>query len=383
MSRIAVLLIALPAALLLASCGKDGRGTGPGDGGRPTVESVDPADGSIEVSLVKPASFTFSEPVDSSTVNDTTVYVVGRGPSYHVQYDESSRTAVVTPDTLYASETWYTAVVTEAAADPEGHAAVPESTVFQTGPLDCAHLADSREPNEEIAEAAPVDVDHDYYSLTVCDDDKDTYEFSLDEAAKVAFATHIKYAPPDTSGHGPGWQIHFMRSDGEYYATMGTGAPAGATRVYSHTFLPGTYYCEIYSSYGMEPGDYVLYDLSVTGSEPCPDDPYEDNDFADEAYPIAEGFHTGLSGCSVDADYFTIEMAAGQTLTVTVDATMPPGAWENRRLVISAPGDSFTCEDIGNPVTGQVTATDSGVAQFYVMFWVDDVTYTLDVDLSD
>jgi hypothetical protein len=384
MGRVCVLLIALAAALTLASCGKDnGGGAGPGDTVRPFVESTEPADGSTGISLVAPVSFTFSEAIEPATLADTTLYVTGRAQSYHIQYDEASRTATITPDTLHAGESWYSAVVTEGVTDLAGNAAVRESIAFRTGPMDCAHLADSREPNQEIAEAAPVDVDHTYYSLTVCDDDKDTYEFSLDQEAMVTFGTPIKHAPIDTSGYGPGWQIHFMRADGEYYSTLGASATPGYTPSYHYTFLPGTYYCEIFSSYGMEPGDYVLYDLSVTTGDPCQDDAYEDNDFQDEAAPIGEGFYTGLVGCHVDADYYSIQMNGGETVTITVDATVPPGAWEHRRLVLLAPGANVSSyEGSDNPTTVQATALAPGTAYFYVQFWVDGVEYTLEVVLS-
>lgn len=383
MNRTPILLIGLSAALILTSCSKNDAGTGPGDTERPFVDSTDPADGATDVSLVKPVSITFSEGLDASTVNDTTVYVVARAPSYHVQYDETSRTAVITPDTLHASETWYTAVVTEGVSDRAGNPAVPGSTAFQTGPMDCEHLTDSKEPNEEIAEAAPVDVDHTCYSLTVCDDDKDTYEFSLDQQALITFETLIKHAPVDTSGNGPDWYIQFMRADGDYYSTLGTSATPGQTPSYHYTFLPGTYYCEIFSLPAMEPGEYVLYDLSVTSDDPCQDDAYEDNDFQDEAAPIVEGFYTGLLGCHVDADYFSIQMNGGETVTITVDATMPPGAWEHRRVVLYPPGgDSSSYSGTGNPTTVQATALEPGTGYFYVQFWVDDVEYTLEIVLS-
>jgi hypothetical protein len=382
MNRIPVLFLVVAAVLVLVSCGKNG-GTSPHDTVRPYVDSTDPPTGATGVSLVAPVSFTFSEAIEPTTIGDTTLYVNARAQSYYIQYDNASRTATITPDTLYASESWYSAVVTEGVTDLAGNPAVRESIAFRTGPMDCEHLADSKEPNQDIADAAPVDVDHTYHSLTVCGGDKDTYEFTLDQQAMVTFATPIKHAPVDTSGYGPGWQIHFMRADGEYFSTLGTSATPGHTPSYHYTFLPGTYYCEIYSSYGMEPTDYVLYDLSVTTADPCQDDPYEDNDFLDEAAPIDEGFYTGLLGCHVDADYYSIQMNGGETVTITVNATVPPGAWAYRRMVILAPGaDPSSYEGTGNPSTAQATALDPGTAYFYVMFWVDDVSYTLEVVLS-
>ncbi|MBD3348804.1 MAG: hypothetical protein GF400_06370 [Candidatus Eisenbacteria bacterium] len=385
MRKLTALALVLLVATLLPSCGEDGDGgTQPEDSQGPTVESTQPTDGSTDLSLVQSVSFTFSEPMDSATINDTTLLVSGRSPSFHVGYDAPSRTATITPDTLYATETWHSAVLTEGVTDEAGNPAAPETVDFRTGPMDCAHLADAMEPNEEIASAAAVAVGDDHYSLTVCDDDKDTYEFSLSEAAKVRFSTYINHAPTDAGGDGPGWQIHFMRADGEYYSTLGTVADPDHTPSYSYSFFPGTYYCEIYSSYGMETGDYVLYDLSVTSETACQDDPYEDNDFQDEATPITEGLHTGLAGCDVDEDWFSIEMSTGDTLTVTVDATFQPGDWENRRLMIRPPsGDQFYESGTTNPFTGQAVSASDGTAYLYVQFWEDDVTYTLDIDLSD
>jgi hypothetical protein len=387
MTRISTALIVALAAgalLFIASCGKDEGGTGPDDVARPTVASTDPADGSTDVSLLAPVAFTFSEPMDPTSISETTLLVTGRPSGYHVRYDLPSRTAIVTPDTLHAAEAWYRAVVTEGAVDLNGNPAVPETIGFQTGPLDCEHLADGNEPNDNTAEATPVGIDREYYSLSVCGEDNDTYQFSLSEATKVTFGTYIKHAPPDSAGHGPDWHINFLRADGEDYATLGTGAPQAETRSFYHSFLPGTYYCEVYSNHGLEADDYVLYDVSLIGTEPCQDDAYEDNDFPDEATQMAEGIHSDLSGCYTDADYFTMEMAAGETLTVTVDATVPEGAWAHRRLTISPPtGGSFSYDGEDNPTVGQLTATASGPFTILVMFWVDGVTYTLDLEKSD
>ncbi|MCD4690303.1 hypothetical protein K8S17_02470, partial [bacterium] len=100
--------------------------------------------------------------------------------------------------------------------------------------------------------------------------------------------------------------------------------------------------------------------------------------------PITTGFHTGLSGCYLDADFYTIEMAAGETLTVTLDATFQQGDWEHRRMYIRSPsGDGYLYNGTDNPLTVQATATSDGTAHFYVQFWENDVSYTLDVELSN
>lgn len=381
-------------AVTLVSCGKDDNdkvtepgngGTDPGDSERPTVVTSSPGDSATGRTLLQPVTFTFSESMEPSTITDTTLFAVGQTPVLHVQYDEPSRTATLTPDSLlYAPQTWHTIVVTEGATDLAGNPAWPETLAFQTGAMNCDNVADLLEPNEEIAEAALVDLGSDYYSLTACGDGKDTYKFNVDETARITVSTFIRHAPLDTSGNGPCWQIYFMRANGEYYSTLGTRAAPGQTQQFAFSFNPGTYYCEIFPYYELDPDEYILYDLEVAASEACGDDVYEDNDFADEAAPITAGIHTDLKGCYLDADYYSIGMTNGQTLTVTLDATFQTGDWEHRRMHVAPPaGDSFYYSGLDNPLVGQVTATTDGTATFYVMFWEDDVEYSLNIELVD
>ncbi len=382
MRRTLAVLLSLLLATALVSCSSSG-GSDPGDTQPPTVASADPPDGSTDQSLVQSVEITFSEAMDASTINDTTLLLGGRAALPHVQYDESSRTATITPDTLYAASTWHEAVITEDVTDAAGNPARRETLSFQTGPMDVDHLDDAMEPNQNIATASPVELGVTFYTLTAIEDDKDTYEFTLTERREVTFATPIKHAPDDQV-RWPGWQIHFMRADGEYYATHGTSAEAGQTPNFSFSFSPGTYYCEIYSSYGLVSDEYVLYDLEVADSEPCADDEYEDNDFPDEAAPITTGLHTGLSACYLDKDHYTIDMVAGQTLTVTLDATVPAGESEFRAINFKPPaGDHFTYSGTDSPIVGQVTATESGTATYRVQFWADDVDYSLNIALID
>jgi len=379
-SVLVVLLCALLGTMLV-SCSSSG-GSDPGDSQPPTVASVDPPDGSTDRSLVQSVEITFSETMDASTINDTTLLLGGRASLPHVQYDASSRTATITPDTLYAPLTWHEAVITEDVTDAAGNPATCETLSFQTGPMDVDHLDDAMEPNESIATASPVGLGATRYSLTATDDDKDTYEFTLSERRKITFATLIKHAP-NNPPRWPGWQLRFMRADGEYYATRGTSAEQGQTPDFSFSFSPGTYYCQIYPSYGLETDDYVLYDLDVISDEPCADDQYEDNDFEDEAAPITTGLHTGLTGCYLDEDWHSIDMTTGQTLTVTVDATIPEGSQTRRMHIYPPGGNNFYETGTDNPFTGQVTATADGTATFYVQFWEDDVDYTLEIALTD
>jgi hypothetical protein len=381
--QLALFTAAIVLCSLLTSCGGDDpAGIDPSDAQAPTVVATSIANGATDVSLIERIEFTFSEDMDPATINDTTFLVTGRSPHGIVEYDVSSRTASITPDTLYNAEIWHSARVTAGATDAAGNPAVPETLSFQTGTLDREHVVDWMEPNENVAGATPVSVDVLYHTLSGCDTDDDYFKFTLTESKKITVKTPIIYAP--IVDRNPGWNIYFLREDYGLYATMGTSASTGSTPSYFFTFLPGTYYVDIFNSDGLEESGFILYDLELETGTPCQDDAYEDNDFEDEAAALAVGQHDGLRGCHVDVDYFTFEMAAGDSLSVTVDASFPPDAWETVRINLSPPdgSDSDYYQGTDNPNTLVVTSTTAGSATLKVRFWVDDVEYSLDAAIS-
>jgi hypothetical protein len=353
--------------------------TGPGDTVAPTVVSATPAANANDVGLAVPITVTFSEAMDPASLTAASVGIAGYSSHGHVEYDPAGLTATVTLDTLLAAGTAHSIFVTHAAIDLAGNGVEPFTRAFQTGIHDCAHVADPLEPNDAAASATPALVGKVRRSLTVCDADKDIYRFNVVSASKITVSTPIHDASADSTDF-PGWQIHYMREDGDYYATLGTSAHPGESPSYSYTFLPGTYFVEIYSSYGLEPGEYVLYDLDVAAGDPCDDDAFEDNDFRDMATPLTAGLHTGLRGCDVDQDCYTIPMTAGQTLSLTLDATMPEGAWAHRRVGLFPPsGEVARSEGTENPVALEVTSGTDGQAVIEVRFWADDVDYSMDL----
>lgn len=319
--------------------------------------------------------------MDAATINDTTILVAGRTPRGTVEYDASSRTASITPDTLYNAEVWHSAEVTAGATDAAGNPAIPETLLFQTGTLDREYVVDWMEPNESVAEATPVSLDVLYHTLSGCATDEDYYELTLTETKKITVRTPIIYAP--IVDRSPGWNIYFLREDYGLYSTYGTSASTGDTNSYFYSFLPGTYYVKIYNSYGLEDSGFILYDLEFETETPCQDDEYEDNDFEDEAAPLAMGQHDGLRGCHVDLDCFTFEMAAGDTLSVTVDASFLPDTWEIVRINLQPPdgGEGASYQGTDNPNTLTVTSTTAGPALLMVRFWVDGVEYSLNASI--
>jgi hypothetical protein len=254
----------------------------------------------------------------------------------------------------------------------EGNAAAaPWSISFSTGPADCAHLTDRFEENDTIAVAIPIDRDTWYRTLTDCDADGDFYRFTVDDTAKVRFDFTIRHAPDGT------WYTEFFRADGASYSWSSSSVFTGDTAVRTYTFLPGTYYIKMLA---IAPSHF-LYDFTWSMQEPCEDDAYEDNDFPDEAAPIAPGTLTDLRGCFVDRDYYAVEVAAGQTLTVTASS----GYAGNRRMRILNPQGSQVAYYNGTdePSMVQATITTTGTCRFMMRVWSNDVVYDLSVELTD
>jgi hypothetical protein len=379
-SWITILLVSV--GIVATSCGdreRLGGSAGPGDTVRPHVVSANISEGATDVGLAVPIAVTFSEAMDPASITPSSVAVAGASTRGRVEYNASTLTATLTLDTLFAAGATVTVFVNAGATDLAGNGTEPFERTFRTGPFDCAHIADRLEPNNDEAASSPVEVGKTTHLLTACGDDRDVYRFTLSEARKITVKTPILETPSDSSGY-PSWQIYFTREDGDDYATLGTSASPEVTPSYSYSFLPGTYYVEIYPYHEMEQGQYILYDLDVSSSEPCADDAYEDNDFPDTAAALALGLHTGLRGCRVDQDCYMVPMSAGQTLVLIVDAPIAGGSWGHRRINLHAPdGASDRYEGEENPDTLQVISDTAGNAQIDIRFWTDDVTYSMDL----
>ena len=133
------------------------------------------------------------------------------------------------------------------------------------------------------------------------------------------------------------WQIYWANANGDYYTTLGTSFETGdSSASFQYSFLPGTYYVAVWKYYVDH--HYVVYDLRLETSEPCPDDAYEDNDFRYDATPMIPGQYDSLRACYLDADYFAVEVESGQTLTVTM--AQVTGYTGLRRLIIYGAGST-------------------------------------------
>jgi len=372
--KLAVVALVLVIVALSSCSDSDSGGSGP-DTNAPQVSDVSITDGATGVGLVEQLRVTFSEPMDPATITDTTLVVAGRSATGYVEYDEATRTASFTPDTLYAVSTPHQLIVTEDVTDADGNALAEEhSTAFTTGPLDCEHLLDHLEPDDDIAGATTIGLNKWVHTLTQCEGrtDRDYFRFTLDETTKVHARAMFKYCIEDVN-----WVTEFRRSDGELYVNSGTGTSPGETRGWYYTFLPGTYWVSVYAT-DQGPWNFILYDFMLETDEPCRDDELEDNDFFEERAQTTANESYNLVGCMVDADYFWVDIEMGQTLTVTVTTN---SAYTNRRLRLydtsQVQVDYYNGMD--DPASVSYTATGSGTHSFMTRFWTDGTEYEMDV----
>ncbi|HVP58878.1 MAG TPA: Ig-like domain-containing protein [bacterium] len=374
---VGLLFIVLLALGLVPGCGDNG-GTSQ-DKKAPTVIATAPADGATDVSPCPVVSVTFSEAMDPASI-DTLAFHVDGVQAYSVAYDAAQHKATFFPKGFLEPATTYTAHVDTSVTDANSNAM--EHAVafhFTTGPLDCEHIRDRFEPNDSIAAATPVELATDYPCLTSCGgaERTDWYRFTVTQTKKIEVTTVA--ASPDTDRIS--WKINFRRADGKDYCTMGTSVhPGWSVPSFFYTFMPGTYWVETGKSY--DDSHLVMYHLQMRTLDPAPDDEFEDNDFPDEAAPITAGLHEGLRGAYVDADYYSINLTAGQTMTVTATEITSTGT--TRRLQITrADGGVYTSHtDTVNPSVESWTATETGTYLICVRFWTDNVIYNLNVEVG-
>jgi hypothetical protein len=359
---------------LLLSCSSDdtSKPEEPRDTEAPTVVSADPAEGTVDVPLLQPFTVTFSEAMDRTSLNLLTIELGSPAVPIGLHIPASAQSVVVQPDSLLHPDQPM-ALTISGATDLAGNALAPFTLNVTTGPLDCAHLADRFEPNDLPSTAAEVKTDTTYTGLATCLEDVDFFRITLQDTLKVRAETKIHYADEDP------WQIYWTRADGQNYATLGTTARRGIIPSFQHTFLPGTYYVMIF---GYEEEQRVLYDLRLRTEAPCVEDPFEDNDFEDEAAPVAAGSHQGLRGCYVDADWYSVPIAADKTLTLTMNTR---DYTSHRRVTIIMPDGTRVSDTRRDETVTSISAptTAEGDALVMCMVWADGIVYDMTIGIGD
>jgi hypothetical protein len=368
--HLAVLGIVFLAAACVPGCGDDETQISITT---PVVTSTVPANGATGVNLNATISVTFSEEMQASSLDS--IYVNGRAVS-RVVYDNSQKTATAYLDSLLEPETVCQVKVSSYCMDRRGNNLNGDHTFsFTTGVMDCENVEDYFEPDNSIAAATPADFDTDYLLLSSCGGSArfDFFEFTLSQAAQVKATVEILYQ--DTTRVN--WLWAYLRADGEDYTSAGTNASGENPISWSHSFKPGTYYLQI-GRYYDDP--YInVYNLTLQALAACIDDTYEDNDFFDEAVPLEEGTYN-LKACMHDKDFFYIDVHSGHTLSVTLTGA----AGQTRRLYVHNPDRTLFAgvQNTVDPAIVSGIATQTGTHYIEIMYWVDDIDYELEIDVT-
>ncbi len=376
MKHLWMVALLLCAAYALVGCGGDGNGNGVKTSS-PTVSATFPANGATGVSLNTSISITFSEDMDETTLDS--IYVSGM-TIYRIEYDGALNKVTAYIDSLLEPETSYEVTVSSYCMDKQGENLAADHTFgFTTGVFGCDGLDDPFYSNKSIASAGEIVLNRRYKLLPSCGGAANMhyFKFTLDEATKITAYYKVVYA--DTSRLG--WVTYFLRADGQDYAGQGAG-PIVADRCeyqFARSFLPGTYY--INTGETNYTGHTAVFEFLLATSEPCEDDMYEDNDFFDEATPVSEG-DIFLRGCSLDKDFFSIDLSAGQTLVVTLDCSNP--TTELHRIVgyNAVEQERGYYQGYANPSSITLTATASETHYVEVFWWNNDMTYSLNFNIT-
>jgi hypothetical protein len=146
-----MLFMALLLVVVTAGCDRDHGTAVPSDTTAPTVSSTVPADGSTFVPINRKITAAFSEPMDSSTINTTTVTVKQGTTAVSGVVTYIGLVATCTPAANLAANTVYTATITTGARDLAGNALASSKVwTFTTGTT-----ADSTAPT--VSSTVPVD----------------------------------------------------------------------------------------------------------------------------------------------------------------------------------------------------------------------------------
>ena len=374
-----LLVLLVLTALAFTGCSDD-------DSGSPEIRNLEvrqtfPEDGAQDVNLNPLVQVWFSQPLDEASIVGDCVRVEG-AETRRLHCDARARyvclylTRPLEPDSTY--RVVIERSIRSAAGDDMSSDAEFEFTT--TGDVDCAHLADYFEPNDDIFTAPEIELDTYYTCLSSCggDERKDFFRFTTEDTVMIsAIAKHS-----ESWGDTVDFVVNLARADGAYYYEVHSALAANWGVNNDHTFLPGTYLVEVGNHY--DDGKLLVYCLVLTSKTPCEDDIYEDNDFLDEAAPISPGLYENLGGCIADKDYFALELNEGQILSGVI--TQVTDILAGRYIRILDPsGAEVASESLygrQEPISTSWTALDDGT-HFMCICWGNyGIKYDLDIQVT-
>ena len=170
-------------------------------------------------------------------------------------------------------------------------------------PVECED--DALEDNDD--ELNPLAISSGFFSsLASCPADEDWYVASLDAGGEILVDLFFDHQEGDIDAEliDPGGAVIATSSSTDDDEQLGpwTVSTSGDHLIVVYLASDG----------GDLPGNDYSLDASLMG--PCVDDANEDDDLLFGATPITAGAYSGLAACPFDADWFTIDLTAGDEL---------------------------------------------------------------------
>ena len=215
--------------------------------------------------------------------------------------------------------------------------------------------------------------------LTICDGDFDYYSITLAEGEILSVDALFADADGDID-------IALLDVSGSQVASSTSTTDDETLGPYSAP-VAGTYTIEVelYADAGVNPGNTYELDIAVLPA-PCLDDSYEDNDSASAGSVVGSGLTSGLVICPADDDYYLIDLAVGETLTMTTLFTDAEGDID---IELTDPNGTFvdsSASTSNDETVGPYIASIPGTYVLSVTLFTDSGStpgnsYDLDVDV--
>ena len=229
---------------------------------------------------------------------------------------------------------------------------------------------DSSEDNDTYATAAAVGAGS-YIDLAACPSDADWYAIDVTAGEDLSVALSFTHSSGDIDARILDPNLSTVK--------VALSSTDDESLSYAVT-TTGTYLIHIWlDTDDATPGN--AYAMTIT-AESCPTDSFEDNDLYSTPAPATEGSSTGLAVCTDDADWYSVDMTAGEPLSVDLSFTHASGDINARILdpSLSTVTVSLTSTD-DESLTH--TATTTGTYLIHVWLGSDDATtgntYSMDV----
>ena len=176
--------------------------------------------------------------------------------------------------------------------------------------------ADGLEPNDTAGAASDITSNGTAIEGTICANDVDWYRLSLPADAEANVAL--------TFSHDVGDLNLAVFNSGDLDTPVAAADTDDDNEALSfRPPLPGTYFVRVSATGRLQSS----YSISLVATSPvCPEDDFlEENDDFDNASALSPGINPGLISCEGDEDWFTFELAEGQSVEIFTLAAMGLG----------------------------------------------------------